>query len=157
MTINITFDPAGLINFYIGSFNPTDNFFIGLMDDFRIYNTPLSSDDILLLYQNVSLTKGKIVIKTNNGTGIDDNDNNDIRNFTIDSDGFIENLKTRSLPDLTLTGTLIPIPDDSPTSCYQKEKNIGGNKKNSRKKKVRLTIIKKQSCQLLLLLILLLL
>ena len=130
LTINITFDPAGLINFYIGSFNPTDNFFIGSMDDFRIYNTPLSSDDILLLYQNVSLTKGKIVIKTNNGTGIDDNDNNDIRNFTIDSDGFIENLKTRSLPDFTLTGTLIPIPTDTAItgtngSIFLTEINIG--------------------------------
>ena len=130
LTINTNFVPDNIINLYIGSFNETDDFFIGSMDDFRIYNTPLSSDDILLLYQNVSLTKGKIVIKTNNGTGILDDDANDIRNFTIDSDGFIENLKTRSIPDLTLTGTLTFISGNrtitgSNGSLFLTEINIG--------------------------------
>ena len=130
LTINTNFVPDNIINLYIGSFNETNNFFIGSMDDFRIYNTPLSSDDILLLYQNVSLTKGKIVIKTNNGNGILDDDNNDIRNFTIDSDGFIENLKTRSIPDLTLSGTLTFIAGNriitgSNGSLFLTEINIG--------------------------------
>ena len=96
------------VNFYIGCLNTLSgqsDFFTGIMDDFRTYNQVLTGDDVKLLYNNGSLTKGKIVIKTNNGYGIPENDT--VRNFTIDGDGFIENLKTRALCDSTMSGTLL--------------------------------------------------
>jgi hypothetical protein len=99
--------PVDITNIYLGTHNAGIDFFIGMMDDFRIYNIPLSEADITVLYQNISLIRGKLVFKTNNGEGIPESDY--IRNFTIDADGFIENLRTRSLPDTTLSGTITPI------------------------------------------------
>jgi hypothetical protein len=88
----------------IGTLDRTSQMLIGILDDVRIYNTTMTENDIVKLYQNIILPKGKLVFKTNNGLGLPDRDS--VNNFTIDSDGYIENLKTRSLPDTTLTGTI---------------------------------------------------
>ncbi len=98
--------PIDITNVYIGTTDVVNNFYNGLMDDFRIYNTPLSEIDVGILFNNINKTRGKIIFKTNNGEGIPVSDT--IRNFTIDADGFVENLRTRSLPDSTITGTLTP-------------------------------------------------
>jgi hypothetical protein len=98
--------PGDVVSVYIGTLDEGSDFFIGLIDDFRVYGIPLTSNDVTVLYENISKVKGKLVFKSNNGDGIPESDF--IRNFTIDSEGFIENLRTRSLPDTTLTGTLTP-------------------------------------------------
>lgn len=118
--------PGDITNIYLGTYNAGIDFFIGMMDDFRIYNMPLSLNDITVLYQNIALTRGKLVFKTNNGEGIPESDY--IRNFTIDADGFVENLRTRSLPDTTLTGTVTPIGttiNGTNGSKFLSELNIG--------------------------------
>ncbi len=118
--------PLDITNVYIGTTDSINNFYNGLMDDFRIYNTPLSEIDIGTLFNNIDKTRGKIIFKTNNGEGIPESDT--IRNFTIDADGFIENLRTRSLPDSTITGTLTPngnIITGSNGTKFLSEINIG--------------------------------
>ena len=88
----------------IGTLDRTQQMLTGILDDVRIYDTNMSHNDIIKLCENIILPKGKLVFRTNNGLGLPDKDS--VNNFTIDSDGYIETLKTRSLPDITLSGVV---------------------------------------------------
>ncbi len=102
---------SGSVNLLIGNANgiTADNRnFYGYLDDVRIYDASMSSVNVTELYENIALNKGKLVFRTNNGLGISDNVTDSVNNFTIDSDGFIEQFKTRSLPNSTLTGIITP-------------------------------------------------
>lgn len=90
----------------IGSLDTLSQYYSGYLDDLRIYNTSLTILDVETLYNNITQTKGKVVIRTNDGISIPDD--NSVKNFSIDSDGYIENFRFRSLPDTILTGTVIP-------------------------------------------------
>ncbi len=90
----------------IGSLDTLSQYYSGYLDDLRIYNTLLTSLDVETLYNNITQTKGKIVIRTNDGISIPDD--NSVKNFSIDSDGYIENFRFRSLPDTILNGSVIP-------------------------------------------------
>jgi hypothetical protein len=98
-------------NFLIGSANgitSENRNFYGYMDDIRIYDGVMTDDNITELYENITKTKGKLVFRTNNGLGISDTVSDSVNNFTIDSDGFFESLKMRSLPNSTLSGAITP-------------------------------------------------
>jgi hypothetical protein len=98
---------SGNTNLLIGNANgitADHRNFYGYLDDIRIYDSSMSSVNVTELYDNIALNKGKLVFRTNNGSGI----SNSVNNFTIDSDGFIEQFKTRSLPNSTLTGVITP-------------------------------------------------
>jgi hypothetical protein len=82
--------------------------FYGYLDEIRIYDTSMSSSNITELYENVTLNKGKLVFRTNDGSGISENVGESVKDFTIDADGFIESFKTRSLPNATLSGEITP-------------------------------------------------
>uniref|UniRef100_A0A6C0E8F3 LamG-like jellyroll fold domain-containing protein n=1 Tax=viral metagenome TaxID=1070528 RepID=A0A6C0E8F3_9ZZZZ len=98
--------PSGTPNVYLGTLDKSSNFLLGYLDDFRIYNTNLNVDNVLELYQNINLNKGKLILKTNNGTGIETNDN--IRGLVLNSDGYLEGFKLKGTPNTSLTGTLTP-------------------------------------------------
>jgi hypothetical protein len=98
--------PSGSPHVYLGTLDTSNNFLMGYIDDFRIYDTNLNIDNIVELYQNVNLNKGKLVLKTNNGTGIESND--DIRGLVLNSDGYLEGFKVKGTVNTSLTGTLTP-------------------------------------------------
>jgi len=98
--------PAGSPNVYIGALNSGSSFLLGTLDDLRLYSTNLSASNASEMYNNSQLIKGKIVLKTNNGTGLESDDL--VRSVVIDSDGCFESLRTRGHPNSTLTGTLTP-------------------------------------------------
>ncbi len=110
MTSNVIYGSmSGSPNLLIGNatgITSVNRNFYGYMDDIRIYDTSMELKDINELYENVTLNKGKLVFRTNNGNGISDNVDESVKDFTIDSDGFIESLRTRSLPNSTLSGNI---------------------------------------------------
>jgi hypothetical protein len=90
---------------YMGSRNTSANFFGGVIDDFRIYNQALSSVEITRLYQNISQSRGRIIIKTNNGNNLL---NDNLSGLAIDDNGRLESIKVRSQPNSTISGSLTP-------------------------------------------------
>jgi hypothetical protein len=112
-------------NFIIGSFNGMEQFLSGYLDDLRIYNTVLNDNDVSEIYNNIIQTKGKIVLRTNDGLQMPDD--NSVKNFTIDSDGYIESYRSRSLPDSTLSGIVIPTNNklNGTNTKFSSEINIG--------------------------------
>lgn len=98
--------PSGTPNVYIGALNSGSSFLLGALDDLRLYNTNLSSSNVSEMYNNSQLIKGKLVLKTNNGTGLETADL--VRSVVINSDGYFEGLRTRGNPNSTITGTLTP-------------------------------------------------
>ena len=112
-------------NLIIGSFNGDEQFLSGYLDDLRIYNTVLNGNDVSELYNNIVQTKGKIVLRTNDGVQMPDD--NSVKNFTIDSDGYVESYRSRSLPDSTLSGIVIPTNNklNGTNTKFTSEINIG--------------------------------
>ncbi len=117
--------PSPVNNLIIGSIDGANQFLSGYLDDLRIYNTALTVSDVAKIYDNITQTKGKIVMRTNNGVSMPDDSS--VRNFTIDADGYIESYRSRSLPDSTLTGSIKPIDDtlNGLNTRFYSEVNIG--------------------------------
>jgi hypothetical protein len=102
---------SGSTNLLIGNANGitgADRNFYGYLDDIRIYDASMSYSNVTQLYENITLNKGKLVFRTNNGVGISDNISGSVNDFTIDAGGFIESVKTRALPNSTLSGVITP-------------------------------------------------
>jgi hypothetical protein len=98
--------PGGDPNVYLGSLDTSNNFLLGYLNDFRMYDTNFSVDNASELHQNVNLNKGKLVLKTNDGTGIESNDN--IRSLVLNSDGYLEGFKVKGTANTGLSGILTP-------------------------------------------------
>jgi len=92
--------PANYV--YLGSKDKTTNFFRGVMDDVRIYNVAFSSSNVQTLYNNGSQTRGKIILKANDGSDSLD----DIKGLTVDDKGQLESAGIVGLPPSLLTGNL---------------------------------------------------
>jgi hypothetical protein len=88
---------------YIGSRNGNINFFRGYIDELRFYNTALSANMIVELfnYGNPTLpTKGTMFINPNNNNSYNSG-------IIIDNNGNLNNLGSRPLPYSILSGELI--------------------------------------------------
>lgn len=87
----------------IGMRNNT-NYFIGNIDDVRIYNTVLTASEIDEMYTNITTTKGQIIIKTNNGSSLL---SDTLSGLVIDDSGNVNNLHIKGDPINTLTGSVV--------------------------------------------------
>ena len=107
---DITFDNHSTIKTFIGSRDGTlaNHFFRGKMDELRIYNSILTTNEITQLYNygnpNVA-AKASLVLSAN----ITSTYNNSI---VIDDSGKINNLSSRPLPYTILTGELTGYKDN---------------------------------------------
>ena len=98
--------PSGSPSVYIGALNTSSSYLLGYLDDVRIHNVSLTASQVSEMYNNVNLKKGKLVLKTNDGTGVESSDL--VRSLVLNSDGYLEGLKGKGLANSTLTGTLTP-------------------------------------------------
>lgn len=87
---------------YLGSRNTSGNFFRGRMDEFRIYNTNLTSTQITQIYNYGSKSRGSLVLSSK-----DDNSTFNIANSLIlDHDGAVGNLKCKTAPFSIISGSI---------------------------------------------------
>lgn len=90
-------------NVYIGSRDGSNNFYIGLMDDVRIYNTALTATQFYELYYNTAGIIGRIILKTNDGSS---SFSDDVNNVTIDDKSNFRTLRVRGEPVQNISGSL---------------------------------------------------
>lgn len=87
---------------YLGSRNTSGNFFRGRMDEFRIYNTNLTSTQITQIYNYGSKSRGSLILSAK-----DDNSAFNVANSLIlDHDGSIGNLKCKTAPFSIISGSI---------------------------------------------------
>jgi hypothetical protein len=99
-----SFDGTNTENPYIGSRDGSNNFFVGVMDDFRMYDVALSDTHITEMYNNITQTKGSIIFKTNNGN----NTFSDTINSVIIDDGAnFRSMHVRGSPVNNISGSLV--------------------------------------------------
>lgn len=110
---------------YIGSRDGTLNYYRGNIDELRIYNSILTTDEIIKLYDygnpNVS-AKGTLLITPNSNST-----NNKV--IVIDDNGSFNNLNSRPLPYKLLTGDITATEDSKiitgTNTLFTTELNIG--------------------------------
>lgn len=79
------------------------NYYIGNMNDVRIYNTTLTSDEIYQMYNNITETKGQLILKTNNGSNVL---SDTLSGLVIDDRGNVNNLHIKGDPIDSLSGSV---------------------------------------------------
>jgi hypothetical protein len=90
-------------NVYIGATGGSSNYFTGVIDDVRIYDTYLSSTQVTYMYDNTNNTIGRLILKTNDGSG---NFYDEINSVIIDQDSQFRTLHVKGLPSVPTTGTI---------------------------------------------------
>jgi len=122
---DITVENHGSDKTYIGSRDGIVNYYHGHMDEMRIYNSILTTDEIEQLYSygnpNISAKGTLLITPTSNST------NNKI--IVIDDNGRFNNLNSRPLPYKLLTGDMIATKDSKTitgtNTLFTTELNIG--------------------------------
>ena len=125
LQVDITVVAHGSDKTYIGSRDGLGNYYRGHMDEMRIYNSILTTDEIEQLYaygNPNSSAKGTLLITpTSNST------NNKV--IVIDDNGRFNNLNSRPLPYKLLTGDIIATKDSKTITgtgtLFTSELNIG--------------------------------
>jgi hypothetical protein len=90
-------------NVFLGATGGVSNFFVGLMDDIKIYNITLSGSKVLQLYKSVNNTIGRLILKTNSGNNLF---YDEINSIVIDEGSQFRSLHIKSFPSNPIDGTL---------------------------------------------------
>jgi hypothetical protein len=91
-------------NVFLGATGGASNFFIGLMDDIKIYNVSLNSAKVLYLYNSVNNTIGRLILKTNSGNDLF---YDEINSIVIDEGSQFRSLRIKSFPSNPIDGSVV--------------------------------------------------
>lgn len=91
-------------NSAIGSRNHTLDYFRGMMDEFRIYKTALTTEELNTLYNYGTKTKGEISFSVQNGD-LTNELSSKVSTFTLDDEGALRNITLKPAYIHKLTGT----------------------------------------------------
>jgi len=120
---------AGLIDqtVYIGAKNASGSFFRGLMDELRVYNTVLNTDQISLIYKYGNQERGSLVLSAKDSSSTFKEN----KSVTLDDEGHLNNVSLKptkfSILSGTLTGTNASTTISGSGTAFTSELKIGDN------------------------------
>lgn len=120
---------SGLIDqtVYIGAKNASGSFFRGMMDELRIYNTVLSTDNISKIYKYGSQERGSLILNAKDSTSTF----KDSKSIILDDEGHLNNISVKptkfSILTGTLTGTNSSTTITGTNTLFTKELKVGDN------------------------------
>jgi hypothetical protein len=88
-------------NVYIGSRNGSSNYYRGLMDELRVYDTAFTYEELQKVYKYGSQTRGKMVFTTQGGNDVLPDSTH---GFTLDDTGRVQGLQHKGHNFSRLTG-----------------------------------------------------
>lgn len=101
-TLTGSVNDAPTANVYIGSRDASTSFFRGMIDELRVYNCALTTEELALIKSYGSQNKGKLVFSTQGGLN---NQSDKAHGFILDDYGSIQGAKVKGRPYERISGT----------------------------------------------------